>query len=154
MNLPEFNYRGARALVIMHEQEMRKFCDCWRVFSASGLSLAPCDDPDYGSAVTLVSHVLGASRLYMVWTCEKLGLPDPEIDKPPLEEELPEMLNKYLDHLLAAWEKPLALPEEERFYLEEYKTNWNVTYCIDSMLEHAVMHPKRHRFQLEELMQA
>ncbi len=27
-----------------------------------------------------------------------------------------------------------------------------VEYSIDSMLEHAVMHPLRHRFQLEELI--
>jgi hypothetical protein len=26
--------------------------------------------------------------------------------------------------------------------------------CIESMLEHAVLHPMRHRFQLEELMEA
>jgi hypothetical protein len=28
-----------------------------------------------------------------------------------------------------------------------------VTYTIDAMLEHAVMHPIRHTFQLEELVQ-
>jgi len=34
----------------------------------------------------------------------------------------------------------------------EYPSQWQTRYCIDSMLEHAVMHPIRHAFQLEELL--
>ncbi len=36
----------------------------------------------------------------------------------------------------------------ERFYKPEYEAPWKIRYCIDAMLEHAVMHPIRHRFQL------
>ena len=39
----------------------------------------------------------------------------------------------------------------ERFD-EEHLSRWKVTYCIDGMLEHAVMHPIRHRVQLEALL--
>ena len=31
-------------------------------------------------------------------------------------------------------------------------TQWQTRYCIDSMLEHAVMHAIRHAFQLDELL--
>jgi hypothetical protein len=31
---------------------------------------------------------------------------------------------------------------------------WRTRYCVDSMLEHAVIHPIRHAFQLNELMKA
>jgi len=41
---------------------------------------------------------------------------------------------------------------EEKFYQPEYLAPWKTKYCIDSMLEHAVMHPIRHHFQLKELM--
>ena len=34
----------------------------------------------------------------------------------------------------------------------EYPSQWKTRYCIDSMLEHAVMHPVRHAFQLDELL--
>jgi hypothetical protein len=35
-----------------------------------------------------------------------------------------------------------------------HKTRWGEDMSCESMLEHAVMHPHRHRFQLEELMEA
>ena len=41
---------------------------------------------------------------------------------------------------------------EEQFYSPEYKSTWNVDYCIDAMLEHSIIHPIRHRFQLLELI--
>jgi hypothetical protein len=37
---------------------------------------------------------------------------------------------------------------------EEHTTRWGATLSIDGMLEHAVLHPARHRFQLEELLEA
>jgi hypothetical protein len=33
-----------------------------------------------------------------------------------------------------------------------YPSRWGTEYCIDAMLEHAVMHPIRHEFQLRNLM--
>ena len=42
----------------------------------------------------------------------------------------------------------------ERLDTSEYPSEWQTLYSIDSMLEHAVMHPIRHTFQLEELMRA
>ena len=41
---------------------------------------------------------------------------------------------------------------DDRLETPEYPSRWQTRYCIDSMLEHAVMHPIRHAFQLEELM--
>ena len=32
---------------------------------------------------------------------------------------------------------------------ETYASAWGVDYCIDAMLEHAVMHPLRHTAQLK-----
>jgi hypothetical protein len=42
----------------------------------------------------------------------------------------------------------------EEFSKPVYSSRWGVNYCVDAMLEHAVMHPERHRFQLLELMGA
>jgi len=47
----------------------------------------------------------------------------------------------------------LADVEESRFDAI-HKTRWGEDMSLQGMLEHAVMHPARHRFQLEELMEA
>jgi len=31
----------------------------------------------------------------------------------------------------------------------EARSRWGVSYSVDAMLEHAVMHPMRHAFQIE-----
>ena len=46
----------------------------------------------------------------------------------------------------------LAEVPEERFEDREYPARWKTLYCVDAMLEHAVMHPIRHTFQLERLL--
>ena len=56
----------------------------------------------------------------------------------------------HLEHLRERWRTSLADVEEERFDHPTHTSGWGVDYCVDAMLEHAVMHPMRHRFQLEE----
>jgi hypothetical protein len=87
----------------------------------------------------------------MTWMCDKLGYPDPQIQEPPQVMEIEARAAEFLEHLLARWRVPLAELTEERS-AEEYKSRWGSTYCIDGMLEHAVMHPIRHAFQLKDLM--
>ena len=48
---------------------------------------------------------------------------------------------------------PLVEVEEERFSKPEYVSNWGIRYCVDAMLEHAVVHAILHRVQLEELLE-
>jgi uncharacterized damage-inducible protein DinB len=147
----EFKYRGARAMVMLHEKYMREFLETWRAFHASGRSLPQTDDSDYVSTHTLLVHALRAARGYMTWMCQKLELPDPQIKPTPGADEIESQASDYLDHVLEQWRKPLMDIEEDRFG-EVYKARWGVDYCIDAMLEHAVMHPIRHTFQLRELM--
>jgi uncharacterized damage-inducible protein DinB len=102
---------------------------------------------------TLLGHVLAAARGYMLWMCKQLELPDPGIDPIPDDEEMASRAEAYLEHLLERWRLPLVDLAEEALYQPEYVAN-NGTHhlCIDVMLEHAVMHPIRHQFQLENLM--
>lgn len=147
----EFKYRGARAMVMLHDYHMREFLDTWRAFKASGASLPQTEDTDYVSEYTLLVHALRAARGYMTWMCQQLGLPDPQIRPTPGADEIEAQAADYLHHVLEQWQKPLVDVEEDRFG-EVYKARWGVDYCIDAMLEHAVMHPIRHTFQLKELM--
>ncbi len=149
--LPAYQYQGARALVLLHEEQMRDFLTAWREAAATQLALPATADPDYASLETLLRHVLACARGYMVWCCASLGLPEPGIPEAPPVARIAAEADGYLEQVLAGWRAPLVEVDEERFG-EEYKSRWNVTYCIDAMLEHAVTHPMRHAFQLRRLL--
>jgi uncharacterized damage-inducible protein DinB len=153
-DLFEYRYRGARAMVLMHERELWRFVEVWRKAKAAGVALPATDDPDYASLEHMLYHVLRAARGYMIWTCEKLELPDPQIQPAPPPERMEAEVDRYLEHLLARWRLPLAEVDEERASRPNYKSRWGMDYSIDSMLEHALVHPMRHAFQLEEMLAA
>jgi uncharacterized damage-inducible protein DinB len=147
-----FQYRGARAMVILHERHMREFLQVWRAFVKARAILPETDDSDYVSPQAVLRHVLRAARGYMVWMCEKLQLPDPGIHPVFDVDQIEAEAEAYLEHLLQQWRSPLCDVPEERFGDATYESRWGVQYCIDSMLEHAVMHPIRHTFQLGEIL--
>jgi hypothetical protein len=150
--LRHYSHRGARALVLLHEQNLRLFYQIWCEAKRRDVTLPETDDTAYISLDTLMGHVLAAARGYMVWICKQLGLPDPAIDRIPEDDEMDAKAEAYLEHLLTQWRLPLADVPESEFEPQTYASNWGTHYCIDAMLEHAVMHPIRHEFQLRELM--
>ncbi len=75
--------RGARATILLHERHMRDFLATWKRAWTADVALPKTDDPSYESLATLLRHVLRAGRGYMVWMCEMLGLPDPDIRPAP-----------------------------------------------------------------------
>jgi uncharacterized damage-inducible protein DinB len=152
-DLSNYRYRGARALVLLHEKAMRELLPIWRRAKAAHFQLPSTQDPDYASLETLLNHSLRAARGYMTWLCEKLGLPDPGIDMAPEAARVEKEVERYIEHLLERWRLPLADVEEARFGAT-HKTRWGEDMSCEGMLEHAVMHPLRHRFQLEELLEA
>ncbi len=101
---------------------------------------------------SVLRHVLRAARGYMTWICEKLELPDPLIESTPEANMIADKIDDYLEHVLEQWSTPLASVTEIQFFQPTYMSRWKVDYCIEAMLEHAVVHPMRHSFQLEELM--
>ncbi|MCB9357470.1 MAG: hypothetical protein H6505_02765 [Calditrichaeota bacterium] len=149
--LDHYKFRGARACVLMHEQFMQDFLDIWWAAKSAEITLPATSDEDYKSLDHVLRHVLRASRGYMTWMCEKLELPDPGIRDVPAVEEIEESCDEYLEHLLEKWREPLANVPEDKFNAV-HKTRWGVDLPIEGMLEHAVMHPLRHAFQMEELL--
>ncbi|MDP8240969.1 MAG: hypothetical protein P9X24_17910 [Candidatus Hatepunaea meridiana] len=147
-----YKYRGARATIILHEREMRRFLNIWREAKGKGIILPVTDDSSYKSLEALLHHVLRASRGYIIWMCQVLNLPDLEIRKTPGTDTIEAEADDYLEYLLERWKFPLVDITEEQAHIPTYTSRWKVEYCIDSMLEHAVMHPIRHSFQLEELI--
>ena len=152
-DLSNYRYRGARALVLLHEKSMREFLPVWRRAKASNVKLPATTDPSYESLETLLHHGLRAARGYMTWLCEKLGKPDPGIDEAPEPSRVEMDADRYMEHLLQRWRLPLADVDEPSLQ-PIHKTRWGEDMSLEGMLEHAVMHPIRHRFQLEELLEA
>lgn len=140
-------------MVLLHEKAMRELLPVWRRALDSNIRLPATDDPDYASLDTLLNHTLRASRGYMTWLCEKLALPDPGIDEVPGPDRMAREAESYLEHLLARWRVPLAGVEDRRFETI-HRSRWGEDMSLGGMLEHAAMHPLRHRFQLEELLEA
>ncbi len=148
----EYRYRGAGVLIYLQEKHMRSFQPVWKQAKEENVKLPETTDSDYRSLETLLFHVLRASRGYIKWICKKLDLPDPGIDAPPALEVIELRADSYLEHLLEKWRDPLKELDEKVFYDKAYLARWGVEYCIDAMLEHAVMHPVRHEFQLSNLI--
>jgi hypothetical protein len=152
MDEVKYKYNGAKALVALHEIQIKSFYDTWREAKKLNINLPKTDDPDYKSLDTLLYHVLRAARGYMVWICNNLELNDPQINKTPTSDFIENQAETYISHLLEKWQLPLVNIEPELFD-KVFKSNWGIEYCIDAMLEHAVMHPIRHEFQLINLIQ-
>ena len=153
LTVPPHAYPGARALILLHETHLRDCLAVWRSAKAAGLAMPVTEDPSYASLEHLLHHVFRAARGYMVWCCKTLELPDPGIDKTPAPEDIEAGADAYIEHLLERWTTPLAGEPEARFNTEA-PAIWKVVYCVDAMLEHAVMHPVRHAFQLRSMMGA
>ncbi len=151
-SLQKYRYNGARSLVLLHEKHLKSCLKTWKEAKSLTIDLPNTDDSDYKSLDTLLRHILRAARGYMTWMCDKLNLPDPEIEKTPKAEIIEAMANEYVSHLLEKWRLPLADITDDKFHTPTYISRWGVEYCIDAMLEHAAMHPIRHEFQLRNLI--
>jgi len=151
-DFPEYRYKGASALVKLHEIHLQSFYETWKEAKELNIKLPVTDDPYYKSLDALLFHLLRSARGYMVWMCDKLELDDPQINETPPAEILEQKAVEQLAHLFEQWKLPLQNVDPELFEDKVYKSNWGVDYCIDAMLEHAVMHPIRHEFQLKNLI--
>ena len=145
-----YRYGGARALVRLHERHLWEFWATWCEASNARVQLPETEDPNYASLEVLLHHVLQSARGYLQWICTQLQLPDPGIDRAPPAERAPDEAAGYLRHLLERWRDPLCdVPREAyRKPVQQALTATNV----EAMLEHAVMHPIRHTFQLRNLL--
>lgn len=145
----DFKYRGARALVILHQNELQRFLQVWE--KAKSLNITPpvSDDPDYESMEALLLHVFRSARHYLQWIADKLSWNDPILPLLPSENLVQSTANEFINGLNEAYQETLSeLSEEDAERV--FKSKWGVEFSIESMLEHAVVHPMRHRLQIEE----
>ena len=151
--MTEFKSRAVRSLVELHEIEMKKFFEVWDRFVASGLPMPEArGDADYQSRDHLVGHVVRAARNYLTWIGEQLGRPVTDVDLETDSLKIAPRAKDFAAEVAAAWRRHMPLIADEELEPNAYKTRWGVLMTIESMLEHAVVHPMRHRIQLERLL--
>ena len=151
--MTEFRSRAVRSLVELHERELPAFVETWRRFVQSGKPMPEArGDAAYESSDHLVSHVQGSARGYLLWIWQVLERPiedlpltrDPTIIVPRLEAFMAETLD--------GWRRYQAMLEDEQLAPQQYLSRWGEPHTIEQMLEHAVVHPMRHRIQLERIL--
>src|ERR1700740_2423407 len=140
----QYRSRAVRAMVLLHDEHLRRFVHTWGLALANSVSLPQTDDPSYASLEALGRHVLSAAGGYMIWMCEVLALPDPGIRSAPDTTAIVGGADVYREYLRERWRAPLRELPDKDLESPEYPSRWQTRYCIDSMLEHAVMHPIRH----------
>jgi hypothetical protein len=146
-----FTSNAVRSCVELHETEMRRFHDTWLVFRASGAPLPATDDPSYQSNEHLAGHVLRSSRNYLIWIGECVKRPVTDLDPETDPVAIAGRSAAFMEEVLTGWRRHLALLEDREVAPVTYKSAWGEDYNIEQMLEHAVVHPMRHRIQLERL---
>ena len=147
-----FKSNAVRSCVELHEMELKRFYDVWETFRAAGTPLPETDDPSYESAEHLGGHVLRAARGYLTWIGEFVNRPVADVDLDTDAASIARKGRVFVDEVLAAWRRHLALVEDRELAPVTRKSRWGEDYNIEQMLEHAVVHPMRHRIQLERLM--
>lgn len=151
--MSEFRSRAVRSLTELHERELKLFVPTWQRFVASGKPMPDArGDANFESPEKLIAHVQGAARSYLLWIWEKLERPieglqmtrDPAVIVPRLEAFMAETLD--------GWRRHLAALEDEQLSPKQFLSRWGEPHTIEQMLEHAVVHPMRHRIQLERIL--
>jgi hypothetical protein len=76
------------------------------------------------------------------------------VPDPPEPEQVSTRGAAYLKTLDRAWQKHMTwMPDRVLESNKVHTSRWGAPMTVEAMFEHAVAHPMRHRFQLEELIE-
>jgi uncharacterized damage-inducible protein DinB len=150
----EFRSRAVRSLVELHEREMRSFQEVWKRFVAADLPMPEAHgDESYENRDRLVGHVLMAARGYLTRIGEWVGRPVSDVDGSQDPYEIVTRGSEFADEVLAAYRQHLAEISDEELEPQVHRTRWGDLMSVEQLLEHAVVHPMRHRIQLERILE-
>jgi len=149
----EFRSRAIRSLLELHEAELRAFLATWRRYARAGLAMPEAHgDEDYASIDRLGTHVLKAARSFLVRITGWLGRPAADLDMADDVADLTVRADEFAESLLEAYRRNLASATDEEIGAWVHKTRQGNPISIEMLLEHAVVHPMRHRVQLERIL--
>lgn len=146
----DFKSRAVRTLVELHELELRRFLETWDRFLASGAALPEAHgDEAYASRDALVTHVVLCARGYLTWIGECVGRPVTDVDAESDTAKVAPQARVVAEGLLAAWRRHFTALADTELGPTLFRTRWGEFFTVETMLEHALAHPMRHRIQLE-----
>jgi hypothetical protein len=67
------------------------------------------------------------------------------------EEGIEAAADRVMEAILEAWRAPMLHLPYSAFASATHEAWWGTPFSVDAMLEHAVMHPIRHEWQLKKL---
>lgn len=150
--MTDFHSRAVRSLLELHEQEMFRFLEVWEQFVASKIPLPEGrGDPDYGDHDHLFAHVVTAARSYIEWIGEVVKRPAKHVDAERDPRAIAMRGRDFVRTILDVWRRTLASVTDDELNIL-HATKWGVDFVVEAMLEHAVVHPMRHRIQLERIL--
>jgi uncharacterized damage-inducible protein DinB len=150
----EFRSRAVMSLVELHEREMRSFLELWKRFVAAGLPIPEAHgDETYENRDRLFGHVLMAMRGYLTRIGEWVGRPVTDVDASTDPYAIVARAPEFADEVLAAYRRHLAQVTTEELEKQVHRTRWGDLMSVEMLLEHAVVHPMRHRIQLERILE-
>ncbi|HTO89489.1 MAG TPA: DinB family protein [Candidatus Sulfotelmatobacter sp.] len=150
----EFRSRAVRSLVELHEQEMRRFLEVWRRFIAASAPMPEAHgDESYASREQLSAHVMMAARGYLTRIGEWVQRPVTDVDDSKDASAIAARLPEFAEMVLKAYPRHLAQVTDDELDKQVHKTRWGDLMSVEMLLEHAVVHPMRHRIQLERILE-
>lgn len=150
----EFRSRAVRSLVELHEREMRSFLQVWERFVAADLPIPEArGDASYENRERLGGHVLMAARGYLTRIGEWVGRPVDDVDASQDPYEIVARMSAFADDVLAGYRRHLAEVTDQELDQQIHRTRWGELMSVENLLEHAIVHPMRHRIQLERILE-
>jgi uncharacterized damage-inducible protein DinB len=151
----EFRSRAVRSLVELHERELRAFLAVWKRFVAANLPLPEAHgDEHYENRERLAGHVLMAARGYLSRIGEWVGRPVSDVDGSQDPHDVVARLAEFADDVLAGYRRHMAEITEQELEPQVHRARWGDLMSVENLLEHAVVHPMRHRIQLERILES
>ena len=149
----EFRSRAVRSLVELHEREMRSWLETWQRFVASGLPIPEANgDANYESRDKLGAHVVMACRNYLTRIGEWVSRPVTDVDASTDHSAIVKRAPEFMAEVLAAYRSHLSQVTDQELEPQVHRTRWGDLMSVENLLEHAVVHPMRHRLQLERIL--
>jgi uncharacterized damage-inducible protein DinB len=150
----EFRSRAVRSLVELHDREMRSFLEVWNRFVTADAPMPEAHgDESYENRDRLLGHVLMAARGYLTRIGEWVGRPVTDVDGSQDPYEIVGRATTFADDVLGAYRRHLAEISDQELEPQVHRTRWGELMSVENLLEHAVVHPMRHRIQLERILE-
>lgn len=149
-----FSSRAVMSLVELHEREIDSFVEVWKRFVAEDHPMPEAHgDESYQSRERLAGHVLMAARGYLTRIGEWVGRPVTDMDATQDPGDVVARLAEFAAGVKSGYRRHLAEVTTQELEAQVHRTRWGDLMSVEMLLEHAVVHPMRHRIQLERILQ-